>query len=187
MRKKLTEKTSWYKERRRNDEGDEQIEKENWRGVRRGENQQKEKDGKKNKKIMGGEEKKRSQVKAVMFVPYTKGSKLAKKLRENEEAMEKVTGYRLKIVERSGIKIENLLTKSNPCSGEECSRVGCLLCKTKADTRREDGPKLCDAECDISNLVRKLQEDGGAEVGGWREWERSSPLHIYRRDVEKLL
>ena len=39
-------------------------------------------------------------VKAVMFVPYTHGSRLAKKLREAEQTMENMTGYRLKIAER---------------------------------------------------------------------------------------
>ena len=41
-----------------------------------------------------------SAVKALMFVPYIHGSRLAKKLREAVQTMENMTGYRLKIVER---------------------------------------------------------------------------------------
>ena len=60
--------------------------------------------------------KKKNNVKSVIFVPHTQGSKLAKALREEEEMMERITGYRLKIVERAGDSLEGLLHKSNPWS-----------------------------------------------------------------------
>jgi hypothetical protein len=34
-----------------------------------------------------------SKIKAVMFVPFTKHSELATRLRDNEEKMEQLTGY----------------------------------------------------------------------------------------------
>ena len=67
-------------------------------------------------------------------MPYTKGGRLAKDLREHELTMEKITGYRLKIVERAGEKLENILHKSNPWSGVDCNRDNCLLCTTKLRT-----------------------------------------------------
>ena len=73
-------------------------------------------------------------VKSVIFVPYTPGSKLAKLLRENEQQLEKMTGNRVKIQERTGIQLEKMLTKSNPWSGEQCNREECLLCETKMVT-----------------------------------------------------
>ena len=42
---------------------------------------------------------KRTQVKSVMFVPFTKNGELAKQLRENEESLSNLTGTRIKIVE----------------------------------------------------------------------------------------
>ena len=45
-------------------------------------------------------EKQRCQTKSVIFVPQTKNSELAKRLREHENEMEKHTGYKIKIVER---------------------------------------------------------------------------------------
>ena len=42
--------------------------------------------------------------KAVIFVPYTPNSALAKELRKIEETMETLTGTRLKIVEKAGIQ-----------------------------------------------------------------------------------
>ena len=47
-------------------------------------------------------------VKAVIFVPYTHGSFLAKKLREAEFKLEDLTGYRLKVVERAGTTLEHI-------------------------------------------------------------------------------
>ena len=73
-------------------------------------------------------------VKAVMFVPYTVGSKLAKKMREAENTMQEMTGYRLKIVERAGTKLEDVLTKADPWQGQKCGREKYLLCLTKQRT-----------------------------------------------------
>ena len=38
------------------------------------------------------------EIKAVMFVPFTAGSKLVKDLRDAEEKLGGMTGYRLKLV-----------------------------------------------------------------------------------------
>ena len=69
-----------------------------------------------------------------MFVPYTPESQLAKKLRQNEEVLAKITKSKLKIVERTGMKLQDVLTKSNPWKGHDCSRMNCLLCYTKMAT-----------------------------------------------------
>ena len=77
----------------------------------------------------------KSKIKGVMFIPYTKHSELASRLRDNEQKMEQLTGYRIKIVERGGKKLVDILHKANPWAGQDCGREGCLLCKTK----REEG------------------------------------------------
>jgi hypothetical protein len=77
-------------------------------------------------------------VKAVMFVPFTKHSELANRLRDNEEKMESMSGYRMKIVERGGSKLVDMLHKANPWAGEDCQRDRCLLCSTKKDEGKEN-------------------------------------------------
>ena len=47
---------------------------------------------------------------------------MARRLRESEEEMLKMTGYKVKIVERSGRSLTQILTKSNPWGGEDCGR-----------------------------------------------------------------
>ena len=55
-------------------------------------------------------------------------------LREKETEMEKLCGYRLKIEERTGEKLEDILHQSNPWSGIDCERKNCLLFETKQET-----------------------------------------------------
>ena len=74
-------------------------------------------DWEKEERIVERELQGKSKVKAVIFVPQTKGSKLAKSLREKELEMEKLSGWRFKIVERAGEKLENIFHQSNPWSG----------------------------------------------------------------------
>jgi hypothetical protein len=83
------------------------------------------------KQLEKGGDKAGKAVKAMMFVPYTAHSGLAMRMRENEEKMEKKTGYRLKIVEKGGTKLIDLLHKANPWAGQDCSRDRCMLCISK--------------------------------------------------------
>ena len=87
-------------------------------------------------------------IKGVMFVPYTKHSELAQRLRENEERMEEMTGYRIKIVEKGGTKLVDILHKANPWAGTECGRPGCLLCTSRKEEGRQDKQ-----DCKKRNLV----------------------------------
>ena len=148
-RKKLTGKTDWYREKKREPEERKLLQKE-WREKEKtkvlesegqeiqtegkGENDpgEKEMEGEssqqdlKDKERGSGErerkprvrkeEKKRKQqssVKAVISVPYTPNSELARRLKENEKMMEKMTGLKIKIEEKIGIQLEKVLTKSN--------------------------------------------------------------------------
>ena len=83
-----------------------------------------------------------------MFVPYTVGSTLAKRMREAENNMQEMTGFRIKIVERSGTKLEDLLVKADPWKGKDCEREKCLLCLTKKRTG-----KYTSQDCTRRNIV----------------------------------
>ena len=89
------------------------------------------------KKVKSGrveKRKKETEVKTVIFIPNTANSQLAKMLREEETSLEKLTGYRVKYVERAGMSIGNILCKSDHWSGGHCGRSDCLLCFTKDKT-----------------------------------------------------
>ena len=69
-------------------------------------------------------------------------------MREKEESLLELTGYKLKIVERTGRKLEDIFPKNNPWAGQDCQRDSCLLCKTKM----KSGENL-DQECSKRNTI----------------------------------
>ena len=129
IKKKLLESTSWYKE---NPEKERSIDE--------------EKDIERNRELMqhrGGTWKKYRQANkrkrddkeetptGVFFVQHTLHSKLAKNIRERLSKLEESSGrLKIKIVERSGLKLTDLLHKSNAWSSRDCMREDCLMCKT---------------------------------------------------------
>ena len=71
------------------------------------------------------------EVKSVVFVPHTPGSELAKRLRNEESRVSSITGYRVKIVERTGTQLRRILCKKNPFAGVSCGREKCLVCRNE--------------------------------------------------------
>ena len=121
-KKKLTEKATWYKQKRKAEEMEDDEPKvasksRRWDGERLG-----------RKEVEGRPV---SQAKSVMFVPYTWDGILVKRLRHVEEVMEPITDWRIKFVERAGVKLEEMLHKSNPWQGDDCGRRKCLLDESK--------------------------------------------------------
>jgi hypothetical protein len=90
----------------------------------------------------GKVEMKRLDPKAVMFVPYTPNSGLAKELRKVEDMMEIMSGMRMRIVEKTGVQLKRILVKTNPLAGADCLRDDCLPCQTRGETGEGKG-KAC--------------------------------------------
>ena len=134
-KKKLLDRENWYKNKQEQDQ-----EKHN---TTNNKNNKKREQTTNNKK-----EEQELPVMAVMFVPCTPGGALAKLLRENEEKMGKFAKNKIKIIERAGIKLQDVLTRSNPWKGQDCQRTNCLLCLTKKSTE-----KYTTQECTKRSLV----------------------------------
>ena len=64
----------------------------------------------------------------VLFIEQTPGGVYASRMREKEEILAGITGYRIKIIEKSGTTLKSLLVKSNPWAGGKCGRSKCLPC-----------------------------------------------------------
>ena len=107
------------------------------------------------------------EVKAVMFCPYTPARDLAKRLREAENEMNKLTSYRMKVVEEAGDKLVDMLRSTNPWKGEHCGRADCWLCWTKELTGRDktqDCTKrsvVYETWCDtcLKNDIKKIEDE----------------------------
>ena len=101
---KLLEKVTWYKGnmKRKQENRDSKFQYQPAKKRRR-----------KKAKSQGGKPGNKD-IKSVMFVPYTAHSELATRLRETEEKLKDMTGYRLKIVEKVGVKLVDIFHKSDP-------------------------------------------------------------------------
>ena len=185
MRKKLLDPVNWYKSKQKTEE-EQKLEKDTPRERKRKRKEDDEgpKEATKRKK---GEE-----PTAVMFCPYTHGSELAKKLREAEEYMEKMSGYKLKIVEEGGEKIKDILHGSNPWKGEDCGREGCWLCRTKQMTdknKKQDCTKRsCVYETWCETCLRKeIEEIDEEEIDDKEKEEKKRKIKVYDLCMSEVL
>ena len=174
-RDKLLEKTNWYKTNMKRKAEDEESQFQYNPTMKRRKRMQADNKNKNNKSSSS-----KAKVKSVMFVPFTRHSELATRLRENEEQMEKMTGYRMKIVERGGTKLVDILHKANPWAGEDCDRKGCLLCTTK----RMEG-KTNTQDCRKRNCVYETTCLTCKERADKRIEERMVGMDNKRIDEEK--
>ena len=172
-KKKLTEKTNWFRKRKKKEIGNLKI------GKKKGQNRAGE------KRSHGGEDEGRA--KAVIYVPHTHGSRLAKAMREKENELEKLTGYRVKIVEKAGDPLERIIVKSNPWSGQDCERGGCFLCQTKQKTEKQSTQScskrsaVYETWCETckkeeEKKIEKLEEETGEKLD---EMKRAVRLYKY--------
>ena len=66
--------------------------------------------------------------KAVLFVQYTANSELATEVKKMVQSLRPWTNLNLKVVERGGHKLQDILCKSNPWSSVACGRSDCFTC-----------------------------------------------------------
>ena len=81
----------------------------------------------KGKKRKGKEEE--SDIESVLFVPHTPNGALAKLLQNEDDKYRRGTDMkRIKIVERGGKTVKEMLSQTNPWAKDGCTRVDCLPC-----------------------------------------------------------
>ena len=155
-RRELLANVTWYKKRKR-EEGEEEGEEEG--GDRYGRRKiQKKENGEKAQPVSN------QPAKAVMFTPYTTQSILAKRMREAEEKLLSLTGYKIKIVERAGSSLEDLLHRADPWQGRDCGRENCLLCTTKNNTGKNLTLDCIRRSLCYEIWCRKCEKDGEWEI-----------------------
>ena len=111
--------------------------------------------------------------KAVLFVQYTKNGELASDLRKVVQDLRPWTKLNLKIVERSGQKLQDLLCKSNPWDSTDCGRDMCFTCTSSA--KDEKSPyKSCfkrsivyETWCNSCLLKSDVVDQPIVDVSGW--------------------
>ena len=75
-----------------------------------------------------GPKRKVKKLQTVIFTQHTEHSELAHRIRRKLNELEKVGQIKVKVVERSGTKLEELLHKSNAWENKDCLRENCWIC-----------------------------------------------------------
>jgi hypothetical protein len=73
-------------------------------------------------------EKSKTQYKSVLFVTPTPGGVLASELRKREADLNKFSEERIKIVEKGGLKIKDILSSRKTGKNSKCSKETCPIC-----------------------------------------------------------
>ena len=60
------------------------------------------------------------EIASVMFVQRTPNGVLAEGIRREEDTISRLSGHRVKIIEKAGRKLSELLVKSDPFGGADC-------------------------------------------------------------------
>ena len=105
-----------------------------------------------------------ARVEAVMFLPHTPGGVLARQLQEKEDQFAKLHQIgRVKMVERGGRKLKDVLTVKDPWTSGPCGRGDCLVCVGDPRDKKKDKPQpgSCRRESVVYMLTCRSCKDKG--------------------------
>ena len=101
----------------------------------------------------------------VVFVPSTKGGLLVKKLKEEEDRMAEVTGFRTKFQEAGGSKLINCFEKDLG-KGQNCCRNSCPPCDSSDRIQNCRSRNLVhESSCRICHPASSQKEADGQPAG----------------------
>ena len=113
------------------------------------------------------------QYASVLFVTPTPGGELAKALRQREQELNKNSKERIKIEEKGGLKMKDILCSKNPFKKSKCVQKSCPLCTKSAfiETSSEDVKIPCNTNnvgyrwhcitCKERNIVKVYEGETG--------------------------
>ena len=108
-------------------------------------------------------EKSKIQYKSVLFVTPTPGGVLATELRKREADLNKHSEERIKIVEKGGLKIKDILSSKNSVQKSKCTQKTCPICQSSKHV--ESNPEESQFPCNTNNVgyrwrcLKCLEED----------------------------
>ena len=85
----------------------------------------------------------------ILFVTPTPGGVLAKELRKREEEMNRNNPERIKIEEKGGLKIKDILTSKDPFKKSKCIQKSCPLCTDSQNVGTNPKVKI---PCNTNNV-----------------------------------
>ena len=133
----------------------------NWFTLKKRHTSEKLRQSKLKKPMKGKKKEEERDYTTVLFVSQTPNGILAKQLQKVENVISKLTGDRVKVVERGGTSIKKILVKSNPWAGALCGRENCLPCMFGSEENQDCFSKgvVYDMTCTICEEEAKDRND----------------------------
>ena len=106
-------------------------------------------------------------VTSVLFVPKTQGSGLAKKLQEAEHRLSAITKEKVRVTERGGKSMLQLLHTNDPFAGAPCGRPTCIPCTNSDKEKKENCNKrgiIYETFCGPCQEAAKIKRARGEEA-----------------------
>ena len=158
--KKLIGKTSWYKRKAKKDNRQPETDSKGARG--------------KEPKTDRSRPLTERRPSAILSMERTKGDKLITELRRQEQKINKFIMRKVKLVERNGQQVQQMLTNPDPCGDELCERPDCLPCKGT------EGKEICRTRIVVYSTRCKICKAEGRDTKYVGETSRS----LYERTSE---
>ena len=116
------------------------------------------------------------ETKTVLFCEQTRNGELARRLKEVESRMSEITGFRTRIVEGVGNKLQQLLSNSNPWSGAHCGREDCTPCNQGGENLQDCTRRgiIYESVCTICNPEGEKKE----KIGDLRETREFPSIYV---------
>ena len=112
-----------------------------------------------------------SDVESILFVPHTPGGLLAKMMQEEEELFRKgTTMKRVKMIERGGTALIDILSRKNPWAREGCDRTDCLPCmgeRGKGENCQQENVVYCISCQECTKNGKKAEYTGETSRTGY--------------------
>ena len=131
-------------------------------------NDEKKKDTGKEKNFGKGNKKKKSFLKAgriaattLVFLPNTKAGLLQRKLREREDKLSEITGFRMRFQEAGGSQLKNSFS-TDLGNGNHCGRTPCPPCDINGEKRGNCRARnlIYEGKCLVCNPESSRGKDG---------------------------
>ena len=125
----------------------------------------------------------KAKTEGVLFVPLTPNAELKKSIQDIEDALVKhSTVGRVKVVERAGISLSNLICNQTPWTKEHCMREACVACKNKPGScKRRNATYVVECgECKLEGTKSKYHGETHRTL-----WDRFSKHENAIRKLDK--
>ena len=140
----------------------------------------------------GGKAKLKKAV-TVIFVPSTKGSLLLKSLRDDEEQMSELSGFKIKYQEAGGSVLTNAFDK-NLGRGQHCGRNNCPPCQNNEkkgickarNIVYESKCKICNPSSPVEGKHRDIQPPGSKPSARIGVYIGESSRSLHERALEHV-